>query len=437
MTLLRRLFRLAPKAAPGSLEQHEYANWTKQRLVERVLELEHERKRGCEVDTDQAEHVSKKPKTKSTKRLNNKKKQREFDFSRHDTRFIALKFSYLGWNYNGLAVQKEETPLPTVEGLILEALYNCKLIPSLVTQDFNFSRCGRTDRGVSAMNQVISLNVRSNLTYEEQNDCNNDASEIPYLKILNHVLPDDIKISAVCLRPPAKFDARFSCQFRHYKYLFHAKDLDLGRMAEAAKLFEGEHDFRNFCKLDGSKQITNFKRNISNSKIMHMEGQLYCFDLIGSAFLWHQVRCMMASLFLVGQKLEEPSLISDMLNVEVYEAKPIYDMASDLPLILYDCGFPDMEWQTSGLMESKSYQTTRTTNSLVLNYEIKSCIAKQFGVAQRLVPGPHSDRVCINVGDGKGKLVKNYQKMQNRDRMDSAESVNQKFREKRSQRNKN
>ena len=30
-------------------------------------------------------------------------------------RFVAFKFAYLGWNYNGLALQLEPTPLPTVE----------------------------------------------------------------------------------------------------------------------------------------------------------------------------------------------------------------------------------------------------------------------------------------------------------------------------------
>lgn len=91
----------------------------------------------------------------------------------------------------------------------------------MVPQDYNFSRCGRTDKGVSAMNQVISLHVRSNLTREEQQDEENDGREIDYVHILNQLLPDDIRISAVCLRPPTNFDARFSCQYRHYRYLFH------------------------------------------------------------------------------------------------------------------------------------------------------------------------------------------------------------------------
>ena len=36
--------------------------------------------------------------------------------------------------------------------------------------------------------------------------------------------------------------------------------------------------------------------------------EMYYFEVCGQAFLWHQVRCMMALLFLVGRKLESPEV---------------------------------------------------------------------------------------------------------------------------------
>lgn len=36
-----------------------------------------------------------------------KKKKRDFDFSRHPKRRIALMFMYFGWEYNGLVEQRE------------------------------------------------------------------------------------------------------------------------------------------------------------------------------------------------------------------------------------------------------------------------------------------------------------------------------------------
>ena len=53
--------------------------------------------------------------------------------------------------------------------------------------DMDYHRCGRTDKGVSACGNVISLNVRSNLNGK-------DKKEFPYMLMLNGYLPDDIRI---------------------------------------------------------------------------------------------------------------------------------------------------------------------------------------------------------------------------------------------------
>lgn len=358
----------------------------------------------------------------------NKKAKKTFDFSKHNKRFIALKFAYLGWNYNGLAIQKDPTALPTVEGTILEAMNKCKLVPSMVPQDYKFSRCGRTDKGVSAMNQVISLWVRSNLSDEEQKDPLNDEREIQYAHILNQLLPDDIRISAVSLRPPKGFDARFSCQARHYKYLFKKDGLNIDKMREAAKKFIGEHDFRNFCKIDGSKQITNYNRTIYSSNILHVNDDFYCFDLVGSAFLWHQVRCMMAVLFLIGQELESPNLILEMLDIELTPQKPVYDMASDIPLILYDCKFPEMEWIETNLNDYKAMKYGKAVDTLALNYQLKSSIVTIF---RDILPASKTTidgKITINLGNGKGQILSRYKKMRDRDVMQSVDVINTKFR---------
>ncbi|QLQ79252.1 hypothetical protein HG537_0B05990 [Torulaspora globosa] len=412
------------KSSNRSVMENKYADWSKEQLIERLLQLENSGPADGQKPTTSTSSLP--SKVKPSKKV---KPSRKFDFSKYDRRFIALKFAYLGWNYNGLAAQKEPTPQPTIEGVIIEALNKCKLVPSTEPQTFQFSRCGRTDKGVSAMNQVISLYVRSNLKPEEQSDPQNDPREIPYVNILNQLLPDDIRISAVCLRPPKGFDARFSCQYRHYRYLFHQEGLDIKRMEEAASLFLGEHDFRNFCKLDGSKQITNYRRTIMSAKILPISREFYCFDLIGSAFLWHQVRCMMANLFLVGQGLEEVSLISDMLDVEKTPRKPIYDMASDLPLILYDCKFPDMEWLETNLDDYKAIKYGKGVSALTLNYQLKAEIAQIF---KEVLPSSGADLVgktTINLGNGKGKIITKYEKMSRRNVMEAPETVNEKFKQ--------
>lgn len=68
------------------------------------------------------------------------------------------------------------------------------------------------------------------------------------------------------------------------------------------------------------------------------------FELRGQAFLWHQVRCMVAVLFLIGRRLEPPSIVDTLLDVTATPGKPAYRMAPDGPLVLYDCGFDPAEF---------------------------------------------------------------------------------------------
>ncbi|KAK6202787.1 pseudouridine synthase [Scheffersomyces amazonensis] len=406
----------------------EYEKWSKRQLIERIRQLESIPKSN-ETDISSNSDVNIPPPKKQ--------KRRVFDFSKYSQRFIALKFAYLGWNYNGLAYQFEDTPLPTVEETLLNALATAKLIENPALDSCDFSRCGRTDKGVSAMSQVISLKVRSALTEDEQLLKENDQKEIKYLSILNSILPSDIRITSICLRPPKDFDARFSCEYRHYRYLFKKDNLDLELMSEAAKKYEGVHDFRNFCKIDGSKQITNFNRNILGSQIIQLKDDLYAFDLKGSAFLWHQVRCMVAMLFLVAQKLEKPTLIDDMLNIEKYPAKPVYEMAHDIPLVLYDCTFPEMEWQTPSEIEDiqKFHRPFTKFKGLVTDYELKAHMA---GIMSEIVL-KDSEKILftsptsgnIPLGDGMGRNFSKYVPMDKREVGDTFDIVNERHKEKR------
>jgi tRNA pseudouridine38/39 synthase len=196
---------------------------------------------------------------------------------------------------------------------------------------------------------------------EEEKPWDDIADELPYTQILNRLLPPTIRILAWCPNPPEGFSARFNCRARHYRYFFtnpmlaptnENATLDIEAMNTAASYFLGRHDFRNFCKLDPAKQIDNFEREILRSSIERLPGNessttaTYYFDLKGTAFLWHQVRHMMAVLFLVGQGLEKPEIVRDMLDINVFPTKPMYEMADDRPLVLWDCIFPDedMKW---------------------------------------------------------------------------------------------
>lgn len=391
---------------------HEaYDSWSNADLIKRVTNLEQQLREQNEAHA--ADFPSKTSQSTSRHPSEPKVKprhKRQFDPSKYNARYIALKLAYLGRRYQGFEHHKgEKTRLPTVEEKIWEALSKTKLIfPTEGTENgvdwngCNYSKCGRTDTGVSSFGQVIALNVRSSKPlneYEEVSKTGENGEEytetrkiewdpikdeLEYPRMLNRCLPDDIRILAWCPAPSPDFSARFSCKMRRYRYFFTnpafaprrgdagmvdrgVRDgwLDIEAMRAAAKEFEGTHDFRNFCKVDSSKQITNFERRIYRADIARSYGQMprfvsepgfgqlgskaktnadepavWEFQVDGSAFLWHQVRHLIAVLFLVGQGFEKPSVVKSLLDVEQNPAKPLYEMADQAPLVLDDCVFP-------------------------------------------------------------------------------------------------
>ena len=92
-------------------------------------------------------------------------------------------------------------------------------------------------------------------------------------------------------------------------------------MRRAAQSLVGERDFRNFCKMDVGNGVVQFTRKIFDIQIEELDDKNSSYTmcrlkLLGQAFLWHQVRCIVAVLFLVGQGKEDVSITQELLDVE-------------------------------------------------------------------------------------------------------------------------
>ncbi|KAK2598121.1 pseudouridine synthase deg1 [Conoideocrella luteorostrata] len=488
-----------------SSEETNYNSWTKTSLIQRLRELEGEIKRRPEggpsksavasedgsqtaaaadgAEPGRVQKVTAPPKGKG-------KGKRKMDPSRYSSRFIALKLAYLGKNYGGFEFQAMGNQSSIEEELWKALTKACLIFPEderVVQFDCcDYSKCGRTDRGVSAFGQVIGLRVRSNkplptkriktdndftdddtaitpgtTTREEvraaaAQDAYAEASagsaeeqqpspfddlhdELCYPRILNRLLPDDIRILAWCPSPPPDFSARFSCRERQYRYFFTQPAfaprpssseeacsnnnkslktgwLDIDAMRDAAGRFQGDNDFRNFCKIDPAKQITNFRRRIFEADIVEVkdaasalpyltspgfnfsaaaEGiahttktttttsgpfpKVYYFHVRGSAFLWHQIRHMVAILFLVGQGLEPSSVVSELLDTNMNRSRPSYVMADEVPLVLWDCIFPDLSKEDYTAAEAPA-QRTDCMEWIYVGEEYEANKFGQFGV---------------------------------------------------------
>ena len=208
-----------------------------------------------------------------------RKKSRNFDFNLYYKRHVALHVCYFGWNYHGFAVQ--ETSGKTIESELFKALILTKLIKC--REESNYHRCGRTDKGVSSYQQVITIDLRSNLLHGEyiidyegcratERKDTGDTAEIDYCKILNANLPPYIQIFAWAPCPRFDFSARFDCISRTYKYYFPRGNLDLEKINQGGKYLLGENDYRNFCKMDVANGVVNYTRKITRVEASTLEG---------------------------------------------------------------------------------------------------------------------------------------------------------------------
>uniref|UniRef100_A0A0N5A504 tRNA pseudouridine synthase n=1 Tax=Parastrongyloides trichosuri TaxID=131310 RepID=A0A0N5A504_PARTI len=284
------------------------------------------------------------------------KKERTFNPDLYPQRKIALLFYYFGWKFDGLVTQ--ENTENTVEQHIITALKKTKLVENIKEADL--SRCGRTDKGVSAFQQVISVIVRSsdengkyvfwkNGVKPEEATLKKLDNEMPFCKMLNRFLPPEIRIMAWS---PVKIDfsARHNCLKRVYRYIIPNIGLSKSSMSIACQLIKGEHDFRNFCYIDKSKAERGLThtRTIFDAEILesYEDKNVFVLKISASGFLWHQIRCIVSLLIEIGRGREEPNLITELLNISKYPSRPSYNLASEIPLCLYENNYDkeDINW---------------------------------------------------------------------------------------------
>ncbi|KER21991.1 hypothetical protein T265_09821 [Opisthorchis viverrini] len=329
------------------------------------------------------------------------KKLRSFDHQKYKKRRVAFQFAYLGWNYSGLAIQSSEV---TVMQRLMDAFEKARLIEDRISCDFTV--CGRTDKGVSALGQVVSLVVRSALVsglgiIDDSGAAINERPSIPdveldYVFLLNKLLPQDIRILAWS-PVGADFSARFTCCQRSYTYFIPYSGLDITMMAEAAKRLEGTHDFRNFCSINLEHELPVFVRRIDSVLVRLEDTSALCdpttmceISITGSGFLYHQVRCIVALLVTIGRGYESPSLIDDLLDIEKTPAKPQYQMAADYPLILMTAEYPpgSLSWETS---EAARFELVRHFQKLWSEHAIRARTSKVLldHVEERFKIEPH------------------------------------------------
>jgi len=229
-----------------------------------------------------------------------------------------LVLEYDGSRYSGWQEQKNAR---TVMGELRQA------VEETLGAEVEMQGAGRTDAGVHALAQVA--HVRAKVTRPKP--------PATLLRQINDLLPADIVLLE--LEPaPARFHARHHAVTRTYMYQISRRkaafakryvwwikeDLDVERMAEAAELLMGRHDFICFRAQDPSKPGESTVVVVENAGI-ETHDHMVIFRMEASHFLWRMVRRIVGVLVRLGRGEITPAEFRQLLDGR---ADPRLDVAA-------------------------------------------------------------------------------------------------------------
>ncbi len=215
---------------------------------------------------------------------------------------MLLKFAYDGKYFHGY--QRQDT-LPTVEGEIIKVLRKFGIGEKIVS-------ASRTDRGVSALGNVIWLK-----------NMKRDIEDI--IGILNSNL-NHIYFHSYALRD---INPRHARQ-RWYRYHI-LTDTNYDRLKECAKIFEGEHDFRNF-----TRARKNTVLRIDKIKVNKIEN-VVIIDFFAQYYLWNMIRRIVPAMESCSRKDFGEDIFKERRNFGLAEPHGLILMD-----VIYDFPFDKM-----------------------------------------------------------------------------------------------
>ena len=244
------------------------------------------------------------------------------------SRNLKITLAYDGTDFHGWQVQPERRTIQATLGEAIERVTGERVLPQ---------GSGRTDAGVHALAQVASCAI---------------ASPVParnLMKALNDVLPSAIRILNV-EETEDRFHARHSAVAKTYRYRIYRPEIcppDLaryvthypfplkeGRLQEASRVVEGEHDFTSFAAVDPEKdeEETSNTRTIFSSR-WKRQGEELVYTVEGNGFLHHMVRNLVGTFLLVGKGTLSPEDVRRILELRQRSAAGPTAPASGLWLV--------------------------------------------------------------------------------------------------------
>ena len=210
---------------------------------------------------------------------------------------VRLHVAYHGAFFHGFASNKESH---TVEDVLVDVISTVTRIP------IRISTAGRTDAGVHARQQVISLDIPASTHLDT------------FVRSINSLAAPHIAVSDATWVEDT-FDARRSATWRRYRYFvcnqatpnplltdrawYVHRPLSLPLMNLAADALCGHHDFAAFCRrapLGEGTQAKSMMRHVFEARWSDAgEGNLV-FEIRANAFCHQMVRGIVGFLVDVG-----------------------------------------------------------------------------------------------------------------------------------------
>lgn len=212
-------------------------------------------------------------------------------------RTLKITLAYDGTAYAGWQAQPG---LSTVQGTLEAA------IEKITGRAVRVVASGRTDAGVHALGQVVSLRTGSDLPAEVLR------------RALGAELPRDIAVLEVA-EAPDDFHALRNAKRKRYRYLIHdgpVRDvfrrqycwhyghgwLDAEAMGRAAEALLGTHDFRSFQSSGAERESS--VRTVFDLKVERGRGEArdwITLEIEADGFLYNMVRAIVGTLVEVGR----------------------------------------------------------------------------------------------------------------------------------------
>ncbi|WP_181685735.1 tRNA pseudouridine(38-40) synthase TruA [Halorhabdus salina] len=228
----------------------------------------------------------------------------------------AFRIAYDGRSFHGFQRQPD---VATVSDAILDALCSLEVIEETVPHWY--AAAGRTDAGVSALAQTVTIDGPAWLSPAA----------------LNSELPAAVRAWASA-DVPADFHATHDAVEREYTYHLHAPAASLSRAREALSTLSGEHDFHNF-----SPDETGTVRDLTSD--VERDGEFLVVTVRSDGFPRQFVRRLLTVVETVARGVAGHERIEKLLGPDPVEGPDGVAPAPPEPLVLTDVVYPDRTFE--------------------------------------------------------------------------------------------